>query len=339
MMLPIAMSVVNLLSNGNPEKIKDSKPFRLFALGLLISIAYSANIGGTATLIGTPPNVVLAGYMNQMYNIDLEFGKWILIGLPFAVVLLSITYLMITRVLFANKLGKIEGADELISSQLQGLGPVSKNEKLVGMVFGLTAFCWIFKSQINGVLGAPILSDTITAMAGGTLMFIIPSNFRKAEFLLGWESTKRLPWGILILFGGGMTLAKGMETTGLIQVLGDTIANNNQLSLWMLIGVLTLVMLFMTELMSNVALATIFVPVVMGIADSMGVDPTLLAIPVTLAASCAFMMPISTPPNAIVFASGYIRMKDMIKAGFFLNLISIVIITILSVTLISWVYG
>jgi sodium-dependent dicarboxylate transporter 2/3/5 len=176
-------------------------------------------------------------------------------------------------------------------------------------------------------------------MGGGILMFITPVSLRRSEFVVDWQSTERLPWGILLLFGGGLCLAKGMEETGIVQLVGDTIAGQGRLSLWVIMLLLTAVMLFMTEVMSNVALTVIFVPVVLSMADSLEVNPLYLAVPVTLAASCAFMMPISTPPNAVVYSSGHIRMYDMLRAGILLNILSILVLVLVGLSLVQWVYG
>ena len=347
MMLPIAMSVIGLLNESANDASVELGPagegrkrsFDLFALGLFLSIAYAANVGGTATIIGTPPNVVMVGYLRQFLDYDMDFSRWLLIGIPISLTLLLLTFLMITKVLFRNGLGRIPGSDRVLRNQLEELGPMKRAEKLVALVFGLTAFGWIFKKYINMVVGTELLSDTVTAMAGGILMFLMPLEMKRGKFLMQWEDTTRLPWGILILFGGGMCLAKGMETTGLIQLIGSAIAGQENITPLFLVAALTLTMLFMTELMSNVALVTIFVPVVIGIGQGLDFDPLLLVIPVTLASSCAFMMPISTPPNAIVFASGKIRMKDMMKAGIFLNLISVAVLVFATFTLINWIFG
>ncbi len=337
MMLPIAISVVDLLPKSNPG-IEQTKSFKLFALSLLLSIAYAANIGGTTTIIGTPPNVVLVGHIREFYNIDLDFSTWLLIGIPFSFTLLAVTYLLITRVLFRNGLGDISGSQDLIHEQLQKLGKVSKEEKMVMAVFGVTAFSWIFRKPINQLIGVDILNDTIIAMVGGTLMFLLPTDFKRYKRLLDWESMKNLPWGILILFGGGLTLARALEQTGIIGSVGAAIAQNANLGYLILLAMIVAVMLFMTELMSNVALVVIFVPVVFSIAEGLGYDPIHFAIPVTLASSCAFMMPIATPPNAIVFSSGHIRMKDMMRAGFILNLVAIAILVLLGMTLVRYFY-
>ncbi|WPP48302.1 SLC13 family permease [Catalinimonas niigatensis] len=338
MMLPIALSVVDLLQDSKEGSLP-SKGYRRFALSLMLGIAYAANIGGTTTIIGTPPNVVFLGYMQEFYQRDMEFGRWLFIGIPVCITLLTITYLLMTKVLFPHGLSKLAGSDHLIKDKLSELGPMSRAEQLVAAIFFLTAACWIFQSSINDLLGGDYLDNTIVAMAGGVLMFITPTSLKRQEFVLDWKSTERLPWGILLLFGGGLCLAKGMESSGIVQLVGDKIAGSSEISLWLLLLLLTTFMLFMTELMSNVALTVIFLPVVLGIADSLGVNPLYLAIPVTLAASCAFMMPISTPPNAVVFSSGHIRMFDMVKAGFFLNLISILVLLLVGLTLVRWVYG
>lgn len=336
MMLPIALSVIDLLREPSPDG--NSTGYRRFALGLMLCIAYAANIGGTATIIGTPPNVVLVGYMQDFYQRDIAFGRWLLVGVPVCVILLSSTYWMVTRVLFPHRLKQLAGSKTLIAEKLRALGTMSPAEKRVALVFGLTAFGWIFQTNINHWLGEKYLDNTIVAMLGGILMFVVPADLRKQEYLLDWESTTRLPWGILLLFGGGLCLAKGMETTGLVQWVGDRIAGDSAMSLWWLILLLTAFMLFMTEIMSNVALVVIFVPVVFGIADGLGIEPMYLAVPVTLASSCAFMMPVSTPPNAVVFSSGYIRISEMARAGFFLNVLSIIVLVVITLTVVRWVY-
>ncbi|MEM8566276.1 MAG: DASS family sodium-coupled anion symporter [Bacteroidota bacterium] len=334
MMLPIATSVVQLLLH---EK-EMSKGNKRFALGLMLSIAYAANVGGTMTLIGTPPNVVMTGYLTDLAGFEMAFSQWLLIGLPAGLTILTATYFLITRVLFANGVKQIDGSEELIRNKLKSLGKFSREEKLVSLVFVLTAICWVFKPNINELIGYPFLSDTTTAMAGGILMFTMPVDLRSSKFLMEWNDTQRLPWGILILFGGGMTLAKGMEKSGIIQVIGEYVAQNSDLGMLSLIAIVTTIVLFMTELMSNVALVTIFIPVIIGVASGLGINSLYLVIPATIASSCAFMMPISTPPNAIVFASGHIKIKDMMRAGILLNIVSIIILTIIGMWIVPLVY-
>jgi sodium-dependent dicarboxylate transporter 2/3/5 len=331
MMLPIAVSVVDLLKRKDSVHGEElSQGEKYFALGLMLSIGYAASIGGMATIIGTPPNVVFAGFAKQFYQNDISFGRWMLIGIPVSVTMLFCAYLIITRILFPNRLASIQGSDQLIRMRLKELGKMKKEEKLVLIIFSITSFFWIFQQLLNSIIGKEVFNDTNIAMAGGLLTFLVPVNFRSNKFLVSWDDTTRLPWGILLLFGGGICLAKGMESTGIIKSIGNYIAEQNQMPLWMLLLTLITISIVLTEFMSNVALVTIFVPVVFAIAEGLHLDPIVLGLPVTFAASCAFMFPISTPPNAIVFASGHIRMKDMIRAGALLNIASILIILLLS---------
>jgi solute carrier family 13 (sodium-dependent dicarboxylate transporter), member 2/3/5 len=331
MMLPIAVSVVDLLKRKDSVLGEElSKGEKHFALGLMLSIGYAASIGGMATIIGTPPNVVFAGFAKQFYQNDISFGRWMLIGIPVSITMLLCAYLIITRILFPNRLSSIQGSDQLIRTRLKELGDMKKEEKLVLIIFSLTSFFWIFQQLLNSIIGKEVFNDTNIAMAGGLLTFLVPIKFKESKFLVDWDDTKRLPWGILLLFGGGICLAKGMESTGIIKSIGNYIAEQNQMPLWMLLLTLITIAIVLTEFMSNVALVTIFVPVVFAIAEGLKLDPIVLGLPVTFAASCAFMFPISTPPNAIVFASGHIRMKDMIRAGALLNIASILIILALS---------
>ncbi len=337
MMLPIATSVTSLLASEMGTH-KDDPRFQKFATGLMLAIAYAASIGGMATIIGTPPNVVMVGFMKRFYNLDVSFTRWMIIGVPMMLLALASCYLIITRLLFVNKLPSIEGSHELIQRKYQELGRISSEEKRVLVVFSLTCFFWIFRQNINGLIGSNLLDDTTIAMAGGILMFLMPVDFSQHKFLLEWKDMKELPWGILLLFGGGLCLADGMEKSGLVQLVGNYFSHQKDIHPAVLIISLTAISMGLTELMSNVALVTIFVPVVFGIADGFHINPVWLSIPVTLAASCAFMMPISTPPNAVLFATGYIRMKDMIRTGVFLNLACLVIISILGLTIIQWVF-
>lgn len=334
MMLPIAASVVKLVEHES----LDSNGFSKFALALMLGIAYSANIGGLATIIGTPPNVVFAGYAQQLLHTEIGFADWMIVGVPISLVLLTITFLLLTQVLHRNHLGQMSNAKALIEKEIKKLGSWKKEEKWVATVFGLTAFMWIFKEPLNNLIGIKLLNDTVTAMIGGLLMFIIPLDGRAEKKLLIWRATERLPWGILLLFGGGMTLAKGMEKTGIVNVISHIISENH-FHVVIIFLILIAAMLFLTELMSNVALATVFIPIVIAIAEGAQINPLVLSIPVAMAASCAFMMPISTPPNAIVFSSGHIRMMQMVKAGIWLNIISVVVLLMGAFSLIEWIFG
>ena len=336
MMLPIAASVTSLLATETGKG--DDPRFKKFATGLMLAIAYAASIGGMATIIGTPPNVVMVGFMKRFYDLDVSFTRWMMVGIPLMIMALAACYFIITRVLFRNHLPSIEGSKQLIHRKLKDLGDLSKEEKMVLGVFSVTCFFWIFRQNLNILIGKNLLDDTTIAMAGGMLMFLLPLNVKEHKFLLDWSDMKELPWGILLLFGGGLCLADGMEKSGLVQIVGNYFSKQQGINPSVLIFSLTAISMGLTELMSNVALVTIFVPVVFGVADGFHINPIWLAMPVTYAASCAFMMPISTPPNAVLFASGYIKMKDMIKTGILLNLCCLVIITLLSLTLIQWLF-
>lgn len=334
MMLPVAASVIHLLT----DSMVPGKNSKNFALGLMLSIAYAANIGGTMTLIGTPPNVVMVGYLRQILGYEMLFSKWLLIGIPVGMLLLFTCYFLLTRALFPNHMKKIAGSEELIANKLCQLGAISRKEKMVLTIFGLTALSWIVKTQLNQLIGGDLLTDTTIAMAGGALMFIIPTNSEGSGFLLEWEDTAKLPWGILILFGGGMCLAQALEKVGLIQLIGEAVSAYEGISLLVLTLIITAIVLLLTELMSNVALVAIFIPVVIGVANGLNVDPLMLVIPATLASSCAFMMPISTPPNAIVFASGHIKMREMMKAGIWLNIVAAILLVAATNLLVRWIF-
>jgi solute carrier family 13 (sodium-dependent dicarboxylate transporter), member 2/3/5 len=340
MMLPIAISVIDLTRSNKNARIQEMNPQeRNFALGLMLSIGYAASIGGIATIIGTPPNVVFKGLLEQHYNVKISFADWMLVGLPIAVILSISIYFIVTRILFPNRMDNVEGTDQLLRERLASLGPVSRAETRVLAIFAFTSFLWIFQQPLNEyVLHGSMLNDTNIAMMGGLLMFIIPSDLKTMTFLLDWKDTKHLQWGILILFGGGLCLAQGLENTHIIERLGQIISEGRTFN-YMLLLLVIVAAVFLTELMSNVALVQIFVPVIFGISDGLHINPILLAMPVTISASMAFMFPISTPPNAVVFSTGYITIKDMAKAGFLLNVVSIIIIWIASMTLVPWMFS
>lgn len=327
MMLPIAMSVIQLLAESEQNINKKSRSN--FNLALLLGVAYGANAGGVGTLIGTPPNLVLAGYFRDQLGIDVSFFDWMKVGLPFSILLLFLTYLMLVLVLFPNRIGNFEGVKTMIDKEIKSLGMLSTQERRVSLLFGFTAGLWVLRGFLNDVFPRFQLNDTGIAVASGILLFVIPSKERKSEPLLQWTDTRQLPWGILLLFGGGLCLAGAFRDVGLIDKIGQAVQAMGLESKLLLMISLTFIALFLTEVMSNVALTTVFVPVVAAIALGLNLPPEFFAIPVTIAASCAFMLPMSTPPNAIVFASGHIKILDMAKAGFVLNIMVILMISVL----------
>jgi sodium-dependent dicarboxylate transporter 2/3/5 len=324
-MLPIAMSVIGLLINDDDGFTKSD---RNFALSVMLGIAFSANAGGIATVIGTPPNSVLIGLLENEYNIEISFLKWMTLGLPFSIILLAICYVVLVKWMFPNKQLQFKASKEVITQELSKLGPTSGKEKMVLAIFGVTVFLWIFRTVINGIFPSLGLSDTIISMMAAVSLFAIPYNLKKGDFIIKWNDTHKLAWGILILFGGGLALANGMSSSGLVDVVSNAIATS-EISILFTAGLLILLMLFMTELMSNVALVAVLAPVVAGIAIGLNIPMLHLLIPVTIASSCAFMLPMATPPNAIVFASGYIEVHQMARVGIILNLISVVLLVLM----------
>ncbi|PKA97417.1 LOW QUALITY PROTEIN: sodium-dependent dicarboxylate transporter 2/3/5 [Flavobacteriaceae bacterium MAR_2009_75] len=323
-MLPIAMSVIGLLVNDADGFTKDD---RNFALSVMLGIAFSANAGGVATVIGTPPNSVMIGLLENEYNIEISFLKWMVLGVPFSTLMIWISYIVLVKWMYPNKQLKFAASKEVINEELTKLGPMSGKEKMVLSIFGVTVFLWIFRTVINGVFPALKLNDTMISIMAAIAMFSIPYNMKKGDFIITWKDTQKLAWGILILFGGGLALAKGMSVSGIVDMVSGAIGESNISILFTAILLITL-MLFMTELMSNVALIAVLAPVVAGIAIGLDLPILYLLIPVTIASSCAFMLPMATPPNAIVFASGYVKVSEMARVGVILNFIAIIILVL-----------
>jgi sodium-dependent dicarboxylate transporter 2/3/5 len=294
----------------------------------MLGIAFSANAGGIATVIGTPPNSVLIGLLENEYNIEISFLKWMTFGLPFSALLVAICYLVLVKWMFPNRQLQFNASSKIINVELSKLGPISGKEKMVLAIFGVTVFLWIFRTVINRIFPDLGLSDTIISMMAAVSLFAIPYNLKKGDFIIKWADTSKLAWGILILFGGGLALANGMSSSGIVDIVSNAIATSD-LTVLFTATLLILLMLFMTELMSNVALVAVLAPVVAGIAIGLEIPMLHLLIPVTIASSCAFMLPMATPPNAIVFASGYIEVHQMARVGIILNLISVVLLVLM----------
>lgn len=322
-MLPIALSVVHLLSKHSDG---DTGIGKNFALSLMLAIAYSANVGGVATLIGTPPNLVIAGFMESEYGVTVSFVKWMAMGLPFTCVMLGLSYVVLVKWVYPNTISSEAQSTSVIEAELAKLGRMHGLEKRVLIVFATTILLWVLRANINEWQTLIRLSDTGISMLAAFALFTIPYRMQQGEFVLEWPDTIKLPWGILILFGGGLALAAALSQAGVIDAIGRTVSGNTGLSIILLIALLATIVLFMTELMSNVALVSIFAPVVAGIALGLDAEVLHFLIPIAMAASCAFMLPMATPPNAIVFASGYIKVHEMARAGAILNIVSILLL-------------
>lgn len=321
-MLPIALSVIQLLVNDVDGFTKQDQNF---ALSVMLGIAIAANVGGVATVIGTPPNSVLIGLLENEYQIEISFLKWMVLGVPFAAVMIGLSYGILVYLMFPNRGLEFSASQELIAGELEKLGPLSGREKHVLYIFGTTVFLWIFRTLINNLFPHLGLTDPLISVGAAISLFALPYKIQQSKFILTWEDTSKLAWGILILFGGGLALAKGMSASGIVDQVTQAIARGD-FGVFTTVCLLITLMLFLTELMSNVALVAVLAPVVAGIALGLEIPLLHLLIPMTIASSCAFMMPMSTPPNAIVFASGYVKIPQMARVGIVLNLLAILIL-------------
>lgn len=317
MMLPVAISTARLYAESG-NRVSDS-----FGPTLLLGIAYGASIGGLATLIGTPPNALLAAYLESSYGIEIGFSQWMLFGVPLSAVLLTLAWLALTRKGFGLDEGV--GVVAIGDSQRPELEPMSRAELMVLVTFALTASCWMARSYVNKAFGLDV-SDTGIAMTAAVLLFLLPNGADSSERLLTWKQAEKVPWGVLVLFGGGLALAGIMKDSGLAAYIGGLFeALSNWDVIWV-VAVVSLTVVFLTEVTSNTATAAGMLPLMGPIAISMGEEPTMLAIPAAIIASCAFMLPVATPPNAIVFASGELKIGQMIRAGIALNLVSVIVL-------------
>ncbi len=350
MMLPIGVSVLGLvggrLGGGDaaPTSAEDiaSSPAPNLGLGLMLGIAYAASIGSLATLIGTPPNIFLAGYLEQNHGIDLGFGRWMLFGLPLSLVFLVLAWLLLTRVLYPPGMEEIPGGRALIERELAELGPMSTGERNVLVVFVLMASAWILRSPLQDLLAgtpAAAIDDPIIAIAGAVALFALPVDWRHGVFTMDWPTTRELPWGVLLLFGGGLALAAAVSANGVDLFVGERLARLSEVPIPVLILVVTAAVILLTELTSNTATTAALIPVVAGTAIVLDLDTLALTIPAALAASGAFALPVATPPNAIVFGSGYVTIPQMVRAGVLLNVVGTVLITVFSVLLAPRVFG
>jgi sodium-dependent dicarboxylate transporter 2/3/5 len=329
MMLPIGLAVIGQFKNhlGDENGILSTH----LAKNILLGIAYAASIGGMATLIGTPTNNILRAVVEKLYNYTIDFNEWMLFAFPFTVVLMAIAWFYLVN--FGNPLPKkfqLSEAKSVIQEQLTKLGKITFEEKTVLIVFGLVCFSWITRSFLLAPL-LPALDDTITALIGVLLLLILPSSGKSEPKgrILDWKTAEQIPWGVLILFGGGLALAEGFKETGLADWIGQHLSLIEGVSFFVLLLIIVAAVNFLTEVTSNVATASMLLPILASVAIKLDVHPFGLMVGATLAASCAFMLPVATPPNAVVFGPGYLKIKDMVKAGLWLNVISIILLTLM----------
>ncbi len=322
MMITIATALISQM------KEKGSGSSRQFYKPLLLGIAFSASIGGVATLVGTPTNPIFVSIASRLSEQEISFVKWMIFALPFSLIMLFMCWFVLGRIIFKTHTVEIPLGAKMIQEEYDGLGRMTQEERAVGIVFMLTATLWIIRSFVLNQL-IPGINDTVIAIAAAITMFILPSKQKKGEALLTWEEAERLPWGVIILFGGGLSLAAAFQSSGLAVWLGDQLILVAGLPLLITILIIALSVNFLTEVTSNVATASIMLPVLASLANAIGIHPFLLMVPATMAASCAFMLPIATAPNAIAFSAGELEMKDMVRSGIWLNLTSSILIGLL----------
>jgi sodium-dependent dicarboxylate transporter 2/3/5 len=334
MMYAVGLSIIEFVGS----RVNDADKTRTFGVALMLGIAYSASIGGVGTLIGTPPNMLLASFLNDSYGISIDFGTWMLMGIPLVVVMLPITWLLLCKWIFPVRQIKLDGAAELIEQEIQALGSMSKGERIVLIVFTLTAMLWMTRSWLVSLTGLPV-SDTSIALLAAILLFVLPASIEKGQFTVEWGASKQVPWGVLLLFGGGLALAGAFKDTGLAAAVGSLVADMQVVDLSILVLVTAAAIIFLTEITSNTATTATFLPILGAVAVGVGASPMVLTIPAALAASMAFMMPVATPPNAIVFSYEGLHIADMMKAGLWLNIITIGLVYVAMVFLAPLVFG
>lgn len=333
MMYAVGLSVIDFVARHT----EDDRIVRNFGVALMLAIAYSASIGGVGTLIGTPPNALLASFLQDTYDIEVSFANWMLLGIPIVVVMLPLAWLLLTRVLFKTARIAIENPADSIAHELESLGSLDRGEKLVGIVFLSAALLWILREPITSLTGLA-LDDTLIAIAAALVLFAVPISRRENRFALDWVAARDIPWGVLLLFGGGLALAGGFSSTGLADWIGNAVGEL-QVSTILLILAVTIAIVYLTEITSNTASTATFLPILSAVAVGLSLDPRVLAVPVAIGASMAFMMPVATPPNAIVFSYSRMGLADMVRAGFLLNIIAIVVTFTLFWLLASFVFG
>lgn len=340
MMMPIGLAIIShVVTEGKREgldaKIDFSPEQFNFGLNLMLGIAYAASIGGIATLIGTPPNTVLAGYLQKTYGYEITFVDWLKVGVPLALVLLPLCWLWLIKIANPMKLKKVPGGRDLIEQELRDMGAMHPGERWTSVVFGLTGCGWIFRRQLLFLFQeSDLITDATIAMAGALVLFLIPINLKKNIFVMDWHWAAKMPWGVLILFGGGLSMANGFKTSGLAQWLGQQVGLLEHTPILFLITATTVLIIFLTELTSNTATSAMVMPILSAVAIGLGQNPLLLIVPAAIAASCAFMLPVATPPNAIVFGSGYVTIPQMAKTGLGLNLIGSILVVIFTYLLV-----
>ncbi|GEL06631.1 SLC13 family permease [Salisediminibacterium halotolerans] len=341
MMVPIGTAIIyqlgSLIDETSVNNAKQEE--ERFSKGLMIAIAFAASIGGLGTIIGTPPNTILAGQLDEIFGIDLAFADWMLFGVPLSVTLLLVAWFYLVTFAFPMKMKEIPGGKKVVQEERSALGAMTADEKAVMTVFTLTALAWISRTYVLQEYVHEGIDDTMIAITGAFVLFLIPSFQYQGVKLMNWHTAKDVPWGILILFGGGLAIASAFGDTGLDVWIGEQLGVLVGVELILIVLAVAVLVLFLTEITSNTASATMLMPIMASLAYAIDVHPFAMMVPAAVAASCAFMLPVATPPNAVVFGSGYLKMMDMVKAGFWMNLIAIVALTVFVMLLLPLVFG
>lgn len=342
MMVPIGIAVIRQVGELMAQKESINETDKLFqhnfGTALMLGIAYACSIGGVATIIGTPPNTVLVGVIETLYQQSVSFLLWMAFGVPLAIVMLFACWVYLVNFILPIRLSELPGGTAFIHTERESLGPMSKEERWIIVVFGAVAFCWI----VRGFIDHPALrhvNDSSIAILGALCLFAIPSNFKKGEFLLDWPTAVKIPWGIIILFGGGLALAHGFSTTGLAAWLAHFLIALDGVPVLLIILVIAGTTLMLTEVTSNTATSTMLMPIMASLAVAISVHPFGLMIAAAIACSFAFMLPVATPPNAVVFGSGHVTIPQMARAGLGLNIIGVVIISLFVYYLLPFIWG
>ena len=337
MLLPIVLSIIAVISD-NTEGVSPQDRNN-FKIAMLLGLAYSASIGGLATLIGTPPNALLIGFMAENYGIEISFARWMMVGIPITFIMLPAAWFLLTRIIFPINIPASGAVQAHLHKMRQDLGPMTSAERRIGVVFLTVIACWMLRRPLTEWLGLTGVSDAGIVMTAALILFMLPSGDKAQPRVLIWRDASRLPWGVLILFGGGLSLAAAVSSSGLALWLGEGLGPLNAFGTTVMVLAAVALVIFLTELTSNLATTATLLPVVGAIAIQAGVPPIVLTVPITIAASCAFMLPVATPPNAIVFATGMISIPQMVRAGFVLNILGIIMVTIISLFVAPYLLG
>ncbi len=343
MMVPIGLAVIAQVTGISSKQLLNGGvgiQEQNFGKGLMLAIAYAASIGGVATIIGTPPNTIMVAMLNETYGQTITFADWMLFGFPLVIIMLALTWFMIVKVLFKTGNLQLSKGKDVIEHEIEKMGKITKEELVVLMVFILVGVLWVITPTLKKFI--PVLAgvnDTVIAMFGTILLFVIPADWKRGIFILDWKTAVKIPWDIVLLFGGGIAVASGFEKSGLAKYVAQQLESLQGLDMIIFIGIVTLLVVFLTEITSNTATATLLVPIMGASAIALNIHPFATIIPACVAASFAFMLPVATPPNAVVFGSGAIRISDMAKAGLWLNIIGSILVVIFVVYLLPLLWG